>query len=73
MKCFANKSAIAKHAWMNDHPTNWADMKILQRANRAMELVLKESLSILTTPEGTRFNQERGMSCLTVKKIAMYK
>ena len=60
MKCFTDKSAIAEHAWTNDHPTNWADMKILQRANRAMELVLKESLSIRTTPKDARFNRDSG-------------
>ena len=60
MKCFTDKSAIAEHAWTNDHPINWADTKILQRANRAMELVLKESLSIRTTPEDARFNRDSG-------------
>ena len=40
--------AIAEHAWANDHPINWAETKVL-RANRAMDLVLKESLSIRTT------------------------
>ena len=33
-----DKSAIAEHAWTNDHPINWAETKILQRANRTMEL-----------------------------------
>ena len=27
-----DKSAIAEHAWANDHPINWAETKILQRA-----------------------------------------
>ena len=46
VKNLTDKSAIAEHAWTNDHPINWAEKKILQRANRAMELVLKESLNI---------------------------
>ena len=50
------KLAIAEHAWTNDHPINWAETKILQRANWAMELVLKESFSIRMTPEDMRFN-----------------
>ena len=46
VKCHTDKSAIAEHAWTNDNPINWAEMKILQQANRAMELVMKEALSI---------------------------
>ena len=43
----------------NDHPLqiNWAEMKILQRANRTVELVMKETISICTTPED---NQDNG-------------
>ena len=55
-----DKSAIAEHARANDHPINWAEMKILQRANRTMELVMKEALSIRTTPEDARFNRDNG-------------
>ena len=43
MKYHVEKSAIAEHAWTNDHPINWAKRKILEQANRAMELVLKVS------------------------------
>ena len=60
VKYHTEKSAIAEHAWTNDHPINWAETNILQRANRAMELVLKESLSIRTTPEDAHFNRDRG-------------
>ena len=55
-----DKSAIAEHAWANDHPINWAETKILQRANRTMELVMKEALSIRTTLEDARFNRDNG-------------
>ena len=62
MKCLTDKSVIAKHAWTNDYPINLAGTKILQPASRTMELVLKESLSIRTTPdlEDTRFNRDSG-------------
>ena len=56
IKCLTDKSGIAEHAWT----INWAGTKVLQRADRTMELVLKESLSIRTTPEDTRFNRDSG-------------
>ena len=34
VKYHTDKSAIAEHAWTNDHPINWAETKIL-RVNRA--------------------------------------
>ena len=34
VKYHMEKSAIAEHAWMNDHPINWSETKIFQRANR---------------------------------------
>ena len=60
IKCLADKSAIAEHAWTNDHPINWTETRVLQRASRTMELVLKEALSIRTTPENARFNRDEG-------------
>ena len=59
-RCLTDTSVIAEHAWTNDHPINWAETKILQRANHTMELVMKEVLSIRTTPEDTRFNRDNG-------------
>ena len=55
-----DKSAIAKHAWTNGHPICWDATKVLQRASRTMELVMKESLSIRTKPESERFNRDNG-------------
>ena len=52
--------AITEHAWMNDHPIKCAETKILQRASRTMELVMKEALSIRTTPKDARFNRDSG-------------
>ena len=59
-KCLTDKSAIAEHAWTNDHPINWDGMKILQHMSRTMQLVLKEALSIHATPEDARFNRDGG-------------
>ena len=33
IKGFSDKSAIAEHAWMEDHPISWDDTRILQHAN----------------------------------------
>ena len=38
VKCLTDKSAIAEHAWTNEHPINWANTRVLQRASRTMEL-----------------------------------
>ena len=48
IKGFTDKSAIAKHAWMEDHPIGWDDTRILQHASRTMELVVKEAICIRT-------------------------
>ena len=61
MKYHVEKSVIVKHAWTNDHPINWTETKILQRTNRAMDLVLKESLSIHMTPDDTALIETAGM------------
>ena len=50
------ESAIAEHAWTKDYPV--INPEVLRIANRAMELVLEESLSIRMSPEDTRFNQD---------------
>ena len=33
IKGFSDKSAIAEHAWMEDHPIHWDDTRILQHAS----------------------------------------
>ena len=58
VKYHVEKSTIAEHAWTNHHPISWAETRILQRVNRAMEMVLKESLSIRTTLKDTHFNRD---------------
>ena len=59
-KCLTDKSAIAEHAWTNDHQINWDGTKILQRASRNMQRILKEALGIHATPEDARFNRDSG-------------
>ena len=71
-KGLTDKSAIAEHAWTNGHPIRWDATKVLQRASRTMELVMKESLSIRTKPESERFNRDSGFE-LPDCWIATYK
>ena len=75
-RCLTNKSAIAKHSWTNDHPINWAETKILQRASHTMELVMKEALSIQTTSKDARFNREsadESLACASVLRCTPYR
>ena len=58
--CFMNKSAIAEHAWTEDHPIRWGDTRMLQHASRTMELVVKEAICIQTTPKSSHFNRHCG-------------
>ena len=58
IKGFTDNSAIAEHAWMKDHPIRWEDTRILQHASRTMELVVKETICIRTTPESSHFNRD---------------
>ena len=41
VRCQTDKSAIAEHAWSENHPINWSGTKSLQRASHSMELVTK--------------------------------
>ena len=52
------ETAIAEHAWTEDHFINWKDMKILQCASSIMELVMKDALCIDAQPVNARFNQD---------------
>ena len=49
IKGFTDKSAIAEHAWMEEHCIRCDDTRILQHATRTTELVAKETISILTS------------------------
>ena len=65
-RCLTDKSAIAEHAWANDHPINWVEMKILQQACLSMELVKKEALSIRTTSEDARQKKYLNNQCASI-------
>ena len=74
MNGFTDKSAIAEHAWDQDHPINWNEARVLDRATRATELIQKEALCIRTTPECNHLNQDEGYELpgcwiATVKKL----
>ena len=55
------KSAIAEHAWTNDHAIKWEETSVVDRASRHAELLLKEALSIQLTPVGERLNRDEGL------------
>ena len=44
IKAFPDKSAIAKHAWTEDHPIHSNDTRTLQYAT--MKLVVKDAICI---------------------------
>ena len=47
-------SAIAEHAWKHDHPIEWNDTQVLDRASRHKKLLVKEALHIrMMTEEGS--------------------
>ena len=54
------KSAVAEHFGGEEHRILWNDTKVIQRASRTMELVMKEALCIRLTPEDARFNRDSG-------------
>ena len=65
-KCLMDKSAIAEHAWTNDHPINWAGTKILQHVSRTMQLVLKKYLAYTRHPKTHASTETADKSYLTV-------
>ena len=55
------KSAVAEHAWDNQHSINWQEASIIDRARRHKELLLKEALHIHMTPADQHLNREGGL------------
>ena len=55
------RSAIAEHAWENQHPIKWEETEIVDQARRPKELLLKEALHIQMTPAEERFNRDAGL------------
>ena len=40
------KSALAENAWMNQHPIQWEEVSVIDRARTAEELLVKETIHI---------------------------
>ena len=55
------KSAIAKHAWTNNHTIKWNETTVLDQAKRRKELLMKEALHISLTAEDQCFNRDGGI------------
>ena len=48
-----DKSALAEHAWTNQHPIKWNEATVVARAKNQIELRLKEALDIMLHQEGS--------------------
>ena len=59
-KGYTEKSAVAEHAWKEQHPIKWRETTVLDHARRNRELLLKEALCIRTAAEGSHFNRDEG-------------
>ena len=55
------KSAVAEHAWDNQHSINWEETSIIDQARRHKELLLKKALHIHMTPADQRINRDEGL------------
>ena len=55
------KSAVAEHAWSNQHSILWEETTIIDRARRQKELKLKEVLYISLTQDDQHFNKNVGL------------
>jgi hypothetical protein len=58
------RSAIAEHAWENQHPIKWEETEIVDQARRPKELLLKEALHIQMTPAEERFSPASLQGCV---------
>ena len=56
-----DKSALAEHAWTNQHPIKWNEATVVARAKNQIELRLKEALHIALHPEGSHVNRDIGL------------
>ena len=55
------KSAVAEHAWDNQHSINWEETSIIDQARRHKELLLKKALHTHMTPADQRINWDEGL------------
>ena len=55
------KSAVAEHAWEEDHPNEWSGTSIMEHARGYKELLMKEALLIQTAKSNRIFNKDGGV------------
>ena len=73
-KGHAEKSAIAEHARDQQHTIDWEETKVLNKATRPVQLLVKEALCIQRTPTNNRLNRDGdyelpGCWITTMKKL----
>ena len=56
-----SKSAIAEHAWTEQHQVDWDDVKILDNTEREDLLLLREAAYIKLTDQEQRINRDEGV------------
>ena len=67
-----NKSAIAEHAWTNQHAILWDKTSILDKSRNQTVLRIKEALHLQLTPEDRNMNRDVGIEipgCWKLKLI----
>ena len=70
LKCQPDKSALAKHAWGNDHPIKWDDSELLVPVRNYFSRQIRESLKSLKTKQSCKkesFFTTLGPVCLVIK------
>ena len=45
-----NESALAEHAWTENHPVNWSNVEILSAPHDDYNRIVQEAFSIRSTP-----------------------
>ena len=61
--CFkgdTHKSAIADHAWSEQHAIEWDNTTVIDRSSNRMNLMLKEALHIQLSPKQQQMNRDSG-------------
>ena len=60
-KGLTERSAVAEHAWDQQHQIEWKEAMIVDQARGSKELLVKEALHIQMTPSEERINRDGGM------------
>ena len=61
MRGEVEKSALAEHAWEEQHPILWEEVTVEDQVMRQKELLIKEALNIHLVPEEERLNRDVGI------------